>query len=146
MDSGNKRRKRGGKKWRRGRRKRKHQPCGAEAAVKLNMTPRGNVGRLKYLLWLTVGRGHPVCVQFYQLIATAPPLWNKWRLRNQTRLTNTMYKFVCFVLFFSFRFLTFFFFLLSSVFVFRHCTSIVNHIHQSIELWNILILIYKYIW
>lgn len=90
-----------------------------------------NDGHLKYLLWLTVDRTSCVYTVLL-LIATAPSLWNKWRVQNQTRFTNTMYKFV----FFS-----------SFALRFRHCTSVIlYHIHQSIEHLNLLILIYKYIW
>lgn len=66
------------------------------------------------------------------LIATVPPLWNKWRLQNQTHFTNTMYKF---------HFLFFFSSLASR---FCHCTSIIPHtpIYRAFKLTNSYLQIY----
>lgn len=52
------------------------------------------------------------------LIATSPSLWNKWRVWNQTHVTNAMYKFTLFIFFFLL-------FFLPAVLLqgFCHCTS-----------------------
>lgn len=72
------------------------------AQLGLNWTwLRENDGHLKYLLWLTVDRTSCVYTVLL-LIATTPSLWNKWRVQNQTRFTNTMYKF-CFFQQFCFK-------------------------------------------
>lgn len=90
----------------------------------------GNDGHLKYLLWLTVDWGHPVFIQFYYLLPQPLPLWNKWRVQKQTRLTNTIYKL---------SFFQQFCFKVSSLYK-RHTTY--NTIYRAFKLTNSYLQIY----
>lgn len=58
---------------------------------------------LKYLLWLTIDRGHPVFIQFYYLLPQPPSLWNKWRAQNQNSIYKHYIQVACFSQLFCFK-------------------------------------------
>lgn len=86
----------------------------------------------KYLLWLTIDRGHPVFLQFYYLLPQPPSLWNKWRAQNQNSIYKHYIQVACFSQLFCFK-------------IYITVQASTYHIHRSIEHLDLLILMYKYL-